>query len=89
MHQIYRDMHTQYLLKGVSLIGLLHCLKDGLVDSETDGGRESGQGEVGHHTDHAELSQREKQQQHAAKHQASLLHVTPVQQLHRYKNEKK
>lgn len=85
MQQIYRHAYTeQVLLKGVSLIGLLHCLEDGLVDSETDGRGESGQGQIGHHTDHAELSQREEQQQHTAKHQASLLHITPVQQLHRY-----
>ncbi len=55
--------HRAGLLEGMSLICFLHSLQHRLVDSEADGCREGGQGQIGHHADHTELRQREKQQQ--------------------------
>lgn len=81
---MHTHKHTAVLLEGMALICLLHSLQHRLVDSEADGCRERSQGKVCHHTDYAELSQGEKQQQYTAKNQPTLLKVPPVQQLHRW-----
>lgn len=74
-------MTAKHSLEGVALVRLLHSLQDGFVDSEANGGREAGEGQVGHHTDDAELGQGEEQQQEAAEHDPCLLDVTPVQEV--------
>jgi len=73
------------LLERVSLIGLLHSLQHRLVDPEADAGREGREGQVGSDADHAELGQREEEQEHAAEHSPGLLHIPPVEQVNCWK----
>lgn len=72
---------TKHSLEGMALVRLLHSLQDRFVDSEANGGREAGEGQVGHDTDDAELGQGEEQQEEAAEHDPCLLDVAPVQQI--------
>lgn len=73
----------------MSLIGLLHGLQHRLVHPEADGGREGGQGQVGPHTDHAELGQGEEEQEHAAEHGPRLLHIPPVEEVDRCRGRRR
>ena len=75
----FRDV---VLLEGVSIAGLLHGLDDRLVDAEGDGDAEQSQQEVGGHADDAEGCQRQQQQHGQTEHQARLLGVSPVDQVH-------
>lgn len=68
-------------LERVALVGFLHGLQNRLVDAETYGGREYGEGQVGHDTHNAELGEGEEQQQEAPEHNPRLLDVPPVQQV--------
>lgn len=74
-------MTANHSLEGVALVRLLHSLQDRFVDSEANGGREAGEGQVSHNADDAELGQGEEQQEEAAEHDPCLLDVTPVQQV--------
>lgn len=65
----------------MALFWFLYSLDDRLVDPEADGDREKSQDEVRNHTDDAEGRQGEQHDQCGAKDKASLLHISPENQI--------
>lgn len=71
-----------YSLKRVAFIALLDGLQHPFVYPEADGDGEKRQGHVGQHADDAAHAERQQEQETRSEHDARVLHVAPVQQLH-------
>lgn len=77
------EHHLWYLnsLERMAFFWFLYSLDDRLVDPEADGDRQESQDEVRNHTDDAESCQGQQRDQRGAKDKASLLHITPENQV--------
>lgn len=86
---IIRSIRLPPSLERVSLVGLLDGLQDAFVYPEADGDWEQSQADVGADAHDAARHQGEEEQQGGAEHHARGLHITPVQEIHHCRRERR